>query len=233
MNNGLTFGMEGPVMEGTWYNANTGDSFTVRNSFFEDNQFIIQTTDGRVLGYNQIQNYIKSDSPINVQKQEHNNTLPPEVAEIIDNTDTDTEYNILEDDMMMITGNKSLGNLNNNMYVNSSMTSEPRTNPNYDIINKALTKRSLPNFKIEVDWSDCPIKEMNMLMDLMDINESEIVDWYLDQCNMELTTKMIKDIISDHIYKQLHPEVIINTSQEPEIEQKTPKSKNPKSKKNK
>ena len=46
MNTGLTFGSEGPMMEGTWYNTRTGDSFTVRDSFFEDNQFVITTTDG-------------------------------------------------------------------------------------------------------------------------------------------------------------------------------------------
>ena len=55
MNNGLMFGMEGPNMEGTWYNPQTGDSFTVRNSFFQDNQYLVQTTDGRVLTYEQLE----------------------------------------------------------------------------------------------------------------------------------------------------------------------------------
>ena len=64
INSGLTFGSEGPMMEGTWYNPRTGDSFTVRDSFFEDNQFVITTTDGRYLKYEQIQDYIKSDKPI-------------------------------------------------------------------------------------------------------------------------------------------------------------------------
>ena len=61
--NNLTFGMEGPIMDGTWYNTQTGDSFTVRNSFFEDNQYIVQTTDGRILRYDQIQNYILFHHP--------------------------------------------------------------------------------------------------------------------------------------------------------------------------
>ena len=229
MNNGLTFGMEGPIMDGTWYNTTTGDSFTVQNSFFEDNQFIIQTTDGRMLGYDQIQDYIKSDNPINVKKPEPQTILPPEVAEIIDNGTPDAEYGILEDDLMMINGNNSLGNLGDNLRNNiietAQTTNNISSNMNYDIISKALTKRSLPNFNIEVDWEECPIKEMNMLMDLMDVNESEIIDWYTSQCNVELTTIMIKEIISDYIYKQLHPDVIINTTQEPEIEKKPKKLK--------
>ena len=36
----LIFNGEGPVMEGTWYNPNTGDAFTVRDSFFEDKVLI-------------------------------------------------------------------------------------------------------------------------------------------------------------------------------------------------
>ena len=80
--NNLTFGTEGPIMEGTWYNPQTGDSFTVRNSFFEDNQYIVQTTDGRVLGYNQIQNYVKSDRPIEMPIQTTSQNIPAEVASI-------------------------------------------------------------------------------------------------------------------------------------------------------
>ena len=41
---GMMFGGEGPVMQGTWYNPTTGDAFTVRDSFFEDNQYVITTT---------------------------------------------------------------------------------------------------------------------------------------------------------------------------------------------
>ena len=48
------FSGETPMMEGKWYNPHTGDSFTVRNTFFEDNQLVVQTMDGRLLEYNQL-----------------------------------------------------------------------------------------------------------------------------------------------------------------------------------
>ena len=70
MMNGMMFGGEGPVMQGTWYNPNTGDAFTVRDSFFEDNQYVVTTTDGRYLSYNQIQNYIQSDMPLEQLKKQ-------------------------------------------------------------------------------------------------------------------------------------------------------------------
>ena len=71
---GIVFDTQGPVMSGTWYNPKTGDSFTVRDSFFQDNQFVVTTTDGRMLSYNQIQHYVQSDKPIAPQKPQQNNT---------------------------------------------------------------------------------------------------------------------------------------------------------------
>lgn len=211
INSGVTFGMEGPVMEGTWYNVQTGDSFTVRNSFFEDNEFIIQTTDGRLLKYSQIQNYIKSDKPIEMEKKPQQAALPAEVADLLEGEN----YNdmIMEDDLAMIQGQApvTLGNLRDSITTNPNqvtqvVSSEP-INTNYKIISKALSKRTLPDFQVGIDWIGCPVKEMEMLMDLMDVQESEIVDWYLSQVDVQTTTIMIKEVIKDYLMKQLHPEV--------------------------
>ena len=203
--NNLTFGMEGPIMDGTWYNPQTGDSFTVRNSFFEDNQYIVQTSDGRILRYDQIQNYVKSDKPIEMPKPQPTTTdLPPEVADLIGDYEADSI------ESMRI---NSLGSLNT-PYEPEASTFIPETqmvnksvSTNYDIISKALTKRSLPDFQVLIDWDAFPSKEMNMLMELMDVEESEIVDWYLNQVDITNTTYMIKEVLKDFISKQLHPVV--------------------------
>jgi hypothetical protein len=215
--NNMTSGMEGPIMEGTWYNMQTGDSFTVQNSFFEDNEFIIQTTDGRILRYNQIQNYIKSDKPIEMPTKQitQQESLPAEVAGLLDDNYQDM---ILPDDMAMISGAPtSLGNLNSNNSNNSSIQNSGSpvtyaTESNYNIISKALSKRDLPDFQIEIDWKSCPLKEMNMLMDLMDVEESEIIEWYLSQVDVETTTYMIKEVLKDFISKELHPAELIPES---------------------
>lgn len=207
MMNNMTFGMEGPIMEGTWYNMQTGDSFTVQNSFFEDNEFIIQTTDGRILKYNQIQNYIKSDKPIEMPKQTtKQEPLPAEVAGLLE----DGDYNdlILPEDMAMISGTPNLGNLNqnNNLNSNQSMPAAVTSTQvsNYNIISKALSKRSLPDVQIGIDWENCPLKEMNMLIDLMDVDKEEIVEWYLSQVDLDATTYMIKEVIKDYLTRQLY-----------------------------
>ena len=70
MNNGIMFGTQGPLMSGYWVDPRTGDSFTVKDSFFEDGQYIITTMDGRKLSYDIIQNYVQSDKPIDIPKSQ-------------------------------------------------------------------------------------------------------------------------------------------------------------------
>lgn len=222
---GLTFGMEGPNMEGTWYNPHTGDSFTVRNSFFEDNQFIVQTEDGRILKYEQIQEYIKSDNPINTQNPVQAETLPAEVTNILE---SNYDSNILADDLAMISGN-SLGNLHIPM---PPAQTEPQGHlepsfSNYTIVDKALSKRSLPQIQIGIMWNDCPYEEMNMLKNLMDVTDEDIVVWYLDQIDVETTTNMIKDVIKDFLI----PKQIIEEAPVPVKETKAKNKKESKPKK--
>lgn len=223
MNNGLMFGGDGPVMEGYWFNPQTGDSFTVRNSFFEDNQYIVQTTDGRILNYNQIQNYVKSDKPIDTskitqQKQQTNQQLPAEVASLIDNS-SDAPV--------------SLGNLSDSYYnyTDDNVITEPWKEPkeekvsmNMSIIDKALSKRPVPKIHVGIDWEDCPVKEMKMLLDLMDVEVDEIIDWYMGQVDVESTINTMKGIIKDHIEKQLTQDHIEKQNEPTPAEKKTKKT---------
>ncbi len=206
MMNNLTFGMEGPIMDGTWYNPQTGDSFTVRNSFFEDNQYIVQTTDGRILRYDQIQNYVKSDKPIEMPKPQPTTTdLPPEVADLIGDYEADSIESMKVNSLGSLTAShepEASTFIPETQMVNKSVST------NYDIISKALTKRSLPDFQVLINWDAFPSKEMNMLMELMDVEESEIVDWYLNQVDIADTTYMIKEVLKDFISKQLHPSAV-------------------------
>lgn len=201
--NGLTFNSEGPIMSGTWYNTNTGDSFTVADSFFEDNQYVVTTTDGRYLKYEQIQDYIKSDKPLDMnnlrldksQAQEPAvNDLPPEVM------------GLLEPDDLIISN--PLGNLYEQVQepVTTAIPKTQANTSNYTIISKALSKRSLPDIQIGVDWNKCPLKEMKMLIDLMDVTEDEIIEWYINNIDVNTTTQMIKSSIKTYIQQLFNPE---------------------------
>ena len=179
------FTNDGPMMTGTWYNPTNGDSFTVADSFFQDNQYIVKTTDGRLLDYNFIQHYIKSDKPIPKQPTEQKKEkLPEEVANLLVNNDDD----ILEEDLQLISNN-NLGNLKDNQRNNPSQKThtQPTTNISTElvIVQKALSKTSEPLMNIDITWNNFPSKEIGLLTEVMDINVDDIISYYLSQIDMQ------------------------------------------------
>lgn len=207
---GMMFGGEGPVMNGTWYNPHTGDAFTVRDSFFEDNQYVVTTTDGRYFRYDQLQNYIQSDMKLeDLKKMKVENKpvekLPAEVSNLIDDSDssnpTYTSMLLPEDEELIRP--RSLGNLGNTPTVaNYTPRNEVKTTPvnmNSAIIEKALKNSSMPNFDINVKWDDYPSKQIEMLKDIMEISPEEIVEWYLGNIKLDDFILSFKNAINDKI----------------------------------
>ena len=222
MMNGVMFGGEGPIMQGTWYNPKTKDIFTVKDSFFEDNNYVVMTTDGRCLSYNQIQNYIQTDTPVNElkamfakEKNEVKEEIPTEIRNILANDDSDdfNQYMIPEDD---IYGGNKLGNINQKHIAPAALHKQPvyndvPTSINKTIIEKGLKNTNGPKLTITVDWTDYPEKEISMLTGMMDIPHEEIADWYCGN----LDTSWILTDVKKAIYNKIVPE---KTDREKQIE---------------
>ena len=226
---GMMFGGDGPVMQGTWYNPTTGDAFTVRDSFFEDNQYVITTTDGRYLRYDQIQNYIQSDMKLDDLKQlkKENSvkeeTLPAEVSNLIAGDDDiyfggNVNDMLLPEDAALLNKpvNRDLGNIYATPTQQKQPTgyiTQPVQNMNAAIIEKALKNANKPNFSINVKWDNYPSKEIEMLKDIMEIPVVEIVDWYLDNIQLDEFIMAFKAAIDDKIsfgneYKECEVKII-------------------------
>ena len=203
---GMMFGNEGPVMHGTWYNPNTGDAFTVRDSFFEDNQYVVTTTDGRYLKYDQIQNYVQTDMKLeDLKKRKAENTkkeevLPSEVANILEGNEPSDPYNeyLLPDEDVLTRGlgfhtpAPKLGNINEPRTV---MQQPSQATMNEAIIVKALKNAPKPELVVDVIWDVYPEKQIEMLKDVMDISEDEIIMWYLENLNMDELVDSLKEAI--------------------------------------
>lgn len=219
---GVTFNAEGPMMDGTWYNPSTGDSFTVRDSFFEDNQYVVSTTDGRILNYNQIQYYVKSDKPLDMQLDQQKNTKhPAEVMDLIEPIN-ETSFDLLPEDQSLIgcnlrdSGDRRI-NLNNN-YTNFNQN----TLSNAPIIGKALSKIDLPEVDLKLKWKQSPDKEILLLMDVMDISLDEIVEWYMNKFDMDEIRRCVQHEVKILLYNKYgRPE----PSGEPTTEEKPIKTK--------
>ena len=208
-------GVEGPLMEGTWYNPRTKDHFVVRESFFEDNQFVVQTMDGRLLKYSQIQDYVKWDQPI--PKNDPIENLPKEVENII--APASDTLDILPEDLELLSG-KPLGNLHT-----PKVEYQPPVMTNGGIIEKALSKRSLPDIQVKIDWKNFPKQEINMLMDLMDVSKSEIVEWYVSKVDINTIAECLRQTIEDYSSKQLSGVETCETKELQKEKVKTPEKK--------
>jgi hypothetical protein len=214
--NGMMFGGEGPIMQGTWYDPNTGDAFTVRDSFFEDNQYVVTTTDGRYLNYNQLQTYIQTDmklEDLKRMKAENQNTvkeqLPAEVANLIEGSNDPYSGMMTPDDMMIGNTTVNLGNLyRDDLPVQHTPVGDVYVDPysagkgqsmNEAIIEKALKNAEKPEFNVDVIWDNFPLKQIEMLKDIMEIPEDEIIDWYLDNIEMIEVVDALKTAIRSKI----------------------------------
>lgn len=205
-NSGIIFGNQGPLMEGTWYNPQTGDSFVVKDSFFENNQYVISTTDGRVLGYDMIQNYIKSDKPIKMPKNQTKKThdeIPAEVlSEIADDTQIPNDL-FVDTDIYGVNNQltPSLGNINKPLHYGIQDETPPF---NIGIIKKALDKCSRPQVDCSIVWDNFPKKEIQMLNEIMEIDTKEIVEWYASQLDTTQIAIAIHNSIVSYINDQLY-----------------------------
>lgn len=151
----IEFGMDGPIMSGTWVNPKTGHKFTVKDTYFEDTGFKIMTTTGQVLDYSMIENYVQEnlapgEKPTDWSKVNgsgsgiNNEILPPEIAnELIPENGSTGIYNPLE---VPVNGNLPINKENNG-------GSGIIASDNYTIIDKALSKY-LSSLKFDLIMKD-------------------------------------------------------------------------------
>lgn len=188
--NNISFASEGPIMDGTWYNPQNGDSFTVRDTFFENNQLIVKTTDGRMLDYNFIQNYVKSDKPI--QKIDKQPDIPKEVSDLLIKDDNS---GMLEDDKNLIRPN--LGN------ISEQRNQAQQQDTDLAIIVKALSKRTKPVIDFNIKWNEYPENEIDMLMNLMEIDKDKIINYYTSNIDIQLIKNDIQKSLEKYINKKI------------------------------
>lgn len=189
--NNIAFASEGPIMDGTWYNPKNGDSFTVSDTFFQDNQLMVKTTDGRILDYNFMQNYVKSDKPI--PKIEKTPSLPKEVHDLLAKDD---DMGILEDDKNLMRPN--LGNISEQR----NPIQQPQQDTDLAIITKALSKRTKPVIDFNIKWNEYPENEINMLMDLMEVDKDKIIDYYISNIDIQRVKADIQESLKKYINKK-------------------------------
>ena len=212
---GVQFGSDGPMMTGTWFNPSTGHKFTVRDCFFQDGQFIVQTMEGQMLDYNTVQNYIQCndadgkplepDTTMLTANPVKATNLPPEVASIVD-----ADNLMLPEDVQT---SKGLGNLNDARHTapgemrtaGYAQVAEP-IDQDLAMVDRVLKRHPAPDFEAQLIW-ECPTKQIETLVDVLGIDPEVIAKYYVDKLNKELIFVNIKAKLSAYIREQWGPKV--------------------------
>lgn len=208
----MTFGMEGPVVTGWWVNPKTGDTFEVVDTYFEDNKLLVKTADGRLLNYNQIQNYIQTNDPgtrkniverakSQASRPSDRSMLPPEIANEIEGDSAMDSLLIPDDNIYGILKNGAATSELNLTPVNTNVV-DPGDFP---IIDRALNSKSFPKITGCVDWKKFPDKEISMLIDVMNVSKDDIIQYYFNHLSIEDIRKSIEQAIKSHIEEKLNP----------------------------
>ena len=231
----MIFG-EGPILTGNWYNPKTGDSFTVRDTYFEDNNFYVLTTDGRRMDYNLMSQYVQSDKPIpKMEEPKPQPQIPQEVLSQMVESDGVDDF-MTEEDRALIMGSPV------QQPVQQSV--QPTIHPNFsgtvtqgqgesedDMLVRRILKRSTtPDVDCKVNWRNFPTKQMEML-DMMAVDVDAIVDYYIKDIDLEQIREVVKEAIRKHIEKSLNVEEQIE--EKPAKEQTSSKPNNNKTKEKK
>ena len=203
----MIFG-EGPILTGNWYNPKTGDSFTVRDTYFEDNNFYVLTTDGRRMDYNLMSQYVQSDKPVPKMEQSKPQTqLPKEVLSQMESNDTDDF--MTDEDRALIMANT----------VQPQHPVQPMIHPNFSgpatmgqgesedamLVRRILKRSTPPDVDCKVNWKNFPTKQMEML-NMMAVDVDAIVDYYIKDISLEQIREIVKEGIRKHIEKSLSSE---------------------------
>lgn len=163
-------------MKGTWVNPKTGHKFTVRDCYFENNQFMVQTTDGQILDYNTIQNYVQCTDKEGKDRSEeliHPNTQKDPLSGL-----REVETPIYEPE-------------------------EPPMDSDTLIIDRVLGSKPLPALEITIKWTRFPKAQIDTLINTLDVSPEAIAKYYTDRTDLSGIPEETKAAVEAYLKSQL------------------------------
>ena len=201
-----------PVLDGFWYNPKTGDSFKVRDTFFEDNNLAIMTTDGRRMDYNMISEYIKGE-PKDLEAIKKSDIKKPvsvsipgsvldEVAQVSKEDNDDYNNYITDEDKKLIRENiYEIKNEKMSELPRSAVNSKYNEDEDMILIRRVLKKSTSPSILCNIQWQKFPLRQIEML-DMMGVDLQKIADYILQDIDLNVIRNTIKEEIIADIEKR-------------------------------
>lgn len=181
-------------ISGTWINRLTGDKITVRNTFIDGDNMIIQSSDGRQISMNEFQNYIQMTDDKNGGDvtDEINNIrdLEKERRVVVGAYNNASHNNPYDFDKTTNENIKSTLKTEEKRAITKNIEKEKPISESYKLLNKLFEKIDLDvDVKVDLDCTNFPVKELNMLQTFYDVSIDDISDY------------MIKNVINDTLFR--------------------------------
>ncbi len=177
--------MEGPSIEGKWYNKRTGKTITVKDMMMSDEGMQIFTTDNQLIDGDEFsRDYIQCDDT--VYDTNGNATGASE------SVDYESMFSGIDTD-------SSVFNNNTSVYNDPITTVESRAvNKKFDTLDSLFSKlENLPEVTCSISWKKIPKSELKMLKTYFDITDEDIAEYvYVKYCTPETIKTSIKDAIT-------------------------------------
>ena len=177
--------MEGPSIEGKWYNKRTGKTITVKDMMMSDEGMQIFTTDNQLIDGDEFsRDYIQCDDTVY-----DTNGNATGASESVD----------YESMFAGIDADQSVFNNNTSLYDDPATTIESAVlNKKFDALDSLFSKlEKLPEVSCSISWKKIPRSELKMLKTYFDITDEDIADFvYTKYCTPETIKTSIKDAIT-------------------------------------
>lgn len=247
---GITFDGTAPMMEGTWFNPKTGDVIKIRDTFFENNNYVARTTDGRMLNYSQLQNYVRDDSksvsqtskPVAKQVAKQTQIGVPSTPKV------NPDAMLSAEDLAMLDGLEkpeqqaeieATHGLQNGMAERMNGISDYLDQRGQEltisdqIINRAMEEEDEPRLVVQVSWN-APVQKLMFLKQNMGITDSDIVRWITRTLDSRDLSSDVRDSVAewvDNLFEKEPKPSQTQTEEKPKGPLKVPKKKVPSKKK--
>ena len=181
--------MEGPSIEGKWYNKRTGKTITVKDMMMSDEGMQIFTTDNQLIdGDDFSRDYIQCDDTVY-----DNNGNSTGTTEAID-----------YESMFAGIDTDSHSSSNTPIYSDNTTVVEQPTpetvlvNKKFDTLDSLFSKlEKLPDVNCSISWKKIPKSELKMLKTYFDITDEDIAEYvYTKYCTPETIKASIKEAIT-------------------------------------
>lgn len=182
--------MEGPSIEGKWYNKRTGKTITVKDMMMSDEGMQIFTTDNQLIdGDDFSRDYIQCDDTVY-----DNNGNATGTTESID---YESMFAGIDTDSHSLS-NTPIYSDNKTTLAEAPVVETQLVNKKFDTLDSLFSKlEKLPDVNCSISWKKIPKSELKMLKTYFDITDEDIAEYvYTKYCTPETIKASIKEAIT-------------------------------------